>query len=218
MPGSGEVFEMISALDVKGEFKERLQAAGLWDKLDLRESQFLDLPPQVFVELVTYDAGIADKLADVAGDVQLSHPDEEMDIVIRAHWQITSIRYAGQAVGLSGGVRAAERFEVLISSGSASQRVVVDVTKDAIDLLKSRMSATAVDPRAHRQIVTELVQKFVEMHLSQGGTSYWDPIRVSQLDLNAAAVQYMIGHQLFFIGSGEDASGSGGKGAESRRE
>lgn len=209
---------MISALDVKGELRGRLQAAGLWDKLDLRESQFLDIPPQVFVELVTYDAGIANKLADIASDVQLGHPDEEMDIIIRAHWQVSSVQYVGQAIGLSGGIRAAERFEVLISSGGVSQRVVVDVTKDAIDLLRARIGATVSDPRGHRQIITELVQKFVEMHLSQGGTSYWDPIRAPQLDLNAAAVQYMIGYQLFFLDPVQDASSDSSKGGESKRE
>jgi len=209
---------MISALDVKSEFRERLQAAGLWDQLDLRESQFLDVPPQVFVELVTYDAGVADRIADVAGDVQLSHPDEDMDIVIRAHWQVRTVEYAGVAIGLSGGIRAAERFEVLISSGSVTQKIAVDVTKDAIDLLKSRLGATLADPRVHRQIVKEIVKKFIDMQLSQGGTSYWDPIRSPQLDLNAAAVQYMIGHQLFFIGQAEDGSGASGKGVENRRE
>ncbi len=207
---------MISALDLKSEFKERLEAAGLWDKLDLRDSQFLDIPPQVFVELVMNDAGVAGRIADVAGDVQLSHPDEDMDIVIRAHWEVRSVEYSGVAVGLSGGVRAAERFEVVIASGSVTQRIAVDVTKDALDLLKSRMGETVADPRG--QIVKELVRKFVEMQLSRGGTSYWDPIRSSQLDLNAAAAQYMIGHEMFFVGPAENVPGVGNKRVEERRE
>ena len=213
---------MISALDVKSEFKGRLQAAGLWEKLDLRESQFLDIPPQVFVELVSDDAGVAGRIADVAADVQLSHPDEDMDIVIRAHWRVRSVEYAGVAVGLSGAIRAAERFEVMIESGSVTQKITVDVTKDALDLLRSRIRATVPDRRRHDQIVKDLVREFVqkstEMQLSRGGTSYWDPIRSPQLELNAAAVQYMIGHQLFFIGQPEDISGESSESAENRRE
>jgi hypothetical protein len=192
---------MISALDVKSEFRRRLETAGLWESLDLRESQFLDLSPQVFVEVVLSDAGVTNKVADVTNDIRLAHPDDEIDIVIRAHWQVRSVSYAGVARDLSGGIRTAERFEVVIASGSVTQNVVVDVTKGAIDLLKSRLHQTAVDPIAHRRIVADLVRGYVELHLSQGGTSYWDPVRFPQLDINEAAVQYMIGHQLFKVGA-----------------
>jgi hypothetical protein len=186
---------MISASDLKREFKERLEAVGLWNKLDLRESQFLDLPPQVFVELVLHDAGVAERIADVAGDIRAAHRDEEIDIVIRANWKIRSVLYAGHALGLSGGVRAAERFDVVIMSGDETRKVTIDVLKDAVDLLKSKL----LPGMAYEQVVKELVQKFVEMELAQGGTSYWDPVRHPHLDVNAAAVQYMIGHELFKI-------------------
>ena len=192
---------MISALDVKSEFKRRLDAAGLWDSLDLRESQFLDLPPRVFVELVVFDAGVLGKIADVASDVRLTHPEEEIDIVVRAHWQVAEVEYAGPAIGLSGGMRGAERFDVKISSGSVTQEVSVDVTLDATSLLKSRLETTNVDPLKHRRIVADLVRGYLELHLSQGGTSYWDPVRSPHLDLNAAAAEYMIEHQLFKVGA-----------------
>src|SRR5664279_1603887 len=100
---------MISALDVKSEFRRRLETAGLWESLDLRESQFLDLSPQVFVEVVLSDAGVTNKVADVTNDIRLAHPDDEIDIVIRAHWQVRSVSYAGVARDLSGGIRTAER-------------------------------------------------------------------------------------------------------------
>lgn len=190
---------MISALDIKGEIRGRLQAAGLWEKLDLRESQFLDLPPLVFVELVLYDAGLVNRVADIANDIQLAHPEQEMDTVIRAHWQVRSVLYAGYAMGLSGGIRAAERFDVIIFSGSVTQQVIVDVTKDALDLLRSKLGVTDADPLPHRQLIANLVRSYVEMQLAQGGTSYWDPIRVPHLDVNAAAVQYMVGHELFML-------------------
>jgi hypothetical protein len=199
--GSEQGVEMISALDVKSELRRRLEAAGLWESLDLRESQFLDLSPQVFVELVLYDAGVLGKVTDIANDVRLAHPDDEIDVVIRAHWQVRSVLYAGYAVGLSGGVREAERFDIVISSGSVSQSIVVDVTKAAIDLLASRLHATAPGPLTHRQVEANLVRGYVELQLSQGGTSYWDPIRFPQLDINASAVEYMIGHQLFKVGA-----------------
>ncbi len=191
---------MISASDLKREFKQRLEAVGLWNELDLRESQFLDLPPQVFVELVLHDAGVAEKIADVAGDIRAAHQNEEIDIVIRAKWQVRGKPlYAGYALGLSGGVRAAERFDVVIVSGDVTQKITVDVLKDAVDLLRSKLQPITADPVAHRNIVADLVQHFVEMQLSQGGTSYWDPVRHPHLDVNAAAVQYMIGHELFKI-------------------
>ncbi|HEY5177608.1 MAG TPA: hypothetical protein VII95_18790 [Terriglobales bacterium] len=191
---------MIAALDVKREFRERLEATGLWDSLDLTGSQFLDLSSQVFVELVLFDAGVANRVADIAGDIRLSHPDEEIDVVIRARWSVRSVHYAGAAVGLSGGVRMADRYDVVIVSGSVSQRIIVDVTKDAIEQLESRLKAPGVDPSTYRQIVADLVRGYVELHLSHGGTSYWDPVRFPSLDINAAAVQYMIGHQLFKVG------------------
>jgi len=192
---------MIAAAEVKKEFRERLEALGLWNNLDLRESQVLDLPSEVFVELVVFNAGVADKIADVANDVRLAHPDEEIDIVIRAHWQVRSVEYGGYAVGISGGVRAAERFDVVLISGDVTQKVTVDVTKDGLNVLKSKFQGSVADPLAHRQLVKELVRAFVEETVKQGGTSYWDPVRAPALDLNAAAVQYMIGHQLFKVGA-----------------
>ena len=190
---------MIGALDVKRELKERLEAVGLWNKLDLRESQFLELPPQVFVELVLFDASVVNRIADIASDIQLAHPDDGIDIVIRAHWKIRSVNYAGYAVGFSGRVRAAERFDVVIVSGDVTQKVTVDVLQDASSVLKSKLQPVVADSAAYRKIVADLVRRFVEMQLAQGGTSYWDPIRHPHLDINAADVQYMIGHELFVV-------------------
>ncbi len=192
---------MITAAQVKKEFRERLEPVGLWDALDLRESQFLDLPSEVFVELVLFNAGVAAKVAAVANDVRLAHSDEEIDIVIRAHWQVRSVIYGGHALGLSGGVRAAERFDVVLVSGDVTQKITVDVTKEGLDVLKTKFQGTVSDPLAHRRLVQELVRVFVENTITQGGTSYWDPVRSPALDLNAAGVQYMIGHQLFKVGA-----------------
>ncbi len=192
---------MIAAAEVKKEFRARLEALGLWASLDLRESQFLDLPSEVFVELVLFNAGVADKIADVANDVRLAHPDEEIDVIIRAHWQVRNVLPGGYAVGSDGGVRAAERFDVVLVSGDVTQKVTVDVTKDGLNILKSKFQVTTADPLAHRQLVKELVRVFVEKTVTQGGTSYWDPVRSPALDLNAAGVQYMIGHQLFKVGA-----------------
>lgn len=46
--------------------------------------------------------------------------------------------------------------------------------------------------------IAAAVKAYLEMLLSQGGTSYWDPLLDKHLDLNESAMSYVLGHSAAF--------------------
>ncbi len=193
----------MDASDIRKLILARASELGIQKALDPSRSQFLDMPEGPFVELVLNDG---DKLGEFAEIVELISKEAaaqglEVDVVLRAIWRVSKIEYVGVAPGASGGIRSAERFRCILQSGQLSQEVLVDVTWDALELLKAKLPELPQSLPQRNAFVKEIVSRFLELQLSFGGVSYWDPVRYPRQDLDSAAMSYMMMHELVKTGA-----------------
>ena len=150
----------------------KLQASGLVSSIDLRRTQFLDLPDGTFVEIVLNDAGKEEEIRQA-----LTGFHEGIDLRIHPVWRIEEIGDPEIAISQSGGIIAARIVAVRLRSGSATTEVLVAITWLAEKELKQMLGE---EPDLKR-----LAREYVENWLQWGGESYWDPRRYSRLEIGA---------------------------------
>jgi hypothetical protein len=199
----------MTSTQVEDLVEHQLRDAGLFKFVSREHSQFLDLGDELFVEVVLTD-GTA--LNDVEKIVRRTSGEVKaqggiLDSVVRALWDVDEVRYIGPSRSSNGGLRAAYEFEVTLKSGAKRQRVVVDVSWSAVEFLRQKLglgkfvsgSENALQ-KGHLSdaVLAERVRSFVEHELSRGGTGYWDPILYPRLDLNDAAMLFLVGQSTTF--------------------
>jgi hypothetical protein len=200
---------MISTFHQLREMLEkRLRDAGLAQYINKERSQFLDLDGEVFAEIVLNDGSVLDeveKVVRLAAD-EMKAQGVSLDSLVRAQWEIVSIRYSGQSrtPDLNNWIAAVE-FRVVLRSGVRQCVVTMDVTWAALELLKHKLGLKDTEtqralPRGHvvREMVAPIVRKFLEQNLSRGGTSYWDPLQDSHIQLTATDMSFLLGQSTTF--------------------
>jgi hypothetical protein len=183
-------------------FRDKLEQAGLVAALNEEKSQFLDLPDGFFAEIVLNDGSKLPGAERIVRSVkeQLEERGVRVDSIVRAVWRVKEIGYIGHARGVSGGLKAALEFEAILESGSRQCRVSIELTLAALNRLREKLALAEkvgfpgwdsngdVDEDTLRKVVAE----FLDFQLSNGGASYWDPIRFPKLELKEAAVSYLV--------------------------
>jgi hypothetical protein len=187
------------------ELLERhLRDSGLAQIFDRQRSQFLDLQGQIFVELVLNDATRLEDAEKLIRVLTQEFKDQgiHLDSVVRAVWEVVDIRHAGPSRTPDGGIRSSSEFHVTLESGTRAHRVIVDVFWGAAEFLAEKFSLKTQRSRPANQISNDMlanaVRSFVQHQLSAGGTSYWDPIRFPRLELNDAAMLFLMGQSTAF--------------------
>ena len=199
---------MISTSELRTTLEKHLREAGLDRFVNAERSQFLDFRGEVFAEIVLNEGSVLNevqKIVQLASEEMMAH-GVHLDSVVRAAWEIASVEYSGHhSLGPNKTLRAAEQFRVVLRSGTKECRVIVDVTWAAIELLERKLGLSESEnelalPPGHvvRELVTPIVERFLEQALSRGGTSYWDPVQFSQMELTATDMSFLIGQTTAF--------------------
>jgi hypothetical protein len=184
--------------------ERQLRESDLVAILDRERSQFLDLQDQIFVEIVLNDATRLDDAEKIIRNLVREFKDQgiHLDSVVRAVWEVVDVRHAGPSRTPDGGIRASSEFHVTLKSGTRTHRVIVDVFWGAAEFLEQKFSLKSERSRRGSQVSNEMlanaVRSFVQHQLSAGGTSYWDPIRFPRLELNDAAMLFLMGQSTAF--------------------
>lgn len=180
----------LTETELKRLLLERFQEANLLPFIVEGQQQCLELEEEFFVEIVLKDASKLNAAREVVEvlKTELRPKGIEIDAVLRALWNVKEVRYLGPPLAESGGIRSAVRFHVVLFSGTVEQIVEVDVSTAAAQELE-RLAG-----RTDSERLNKLVENFVLLQLSTGGTSYWDPMRYRHLDLGPAAVLYLLHH------------------------
>lgn len=192
----------MTSTEVEKLIRDALTSAGLWHIVDQYKSQFLEFPDGFFAEIVLHDGS---KLADVGSVVRqveehLRRQGTELDVIIRAHWNVERVKHVGTAGAAAGRPRLAETFEAILVSGGYRTLVTVDVTHTVWLGIAHRSPGSPPEPEfgpidasnvEETNRVTDFVIQFLQLRLSFGGANYWDPIREPSLELNESALQYL---------------------------
>jgi hypothetical protein len=193
-----------TASKVEEILERRLRDANLSRFVKKEHSQFLDLQDEVFVEVVLIDGAALDAVERIVRQTaeELRPQGITLDSVVRALWEIVEVTYVGPSRAPSGGIRAASEFRAILRSGSRDCRVIVNVSWSATELLERKLGlkeVVAKDNGALRQeMVTRMVTGFLQHQLSGGGTSYWNPLLDQPLELNEAAMSFLLGQSTAF--------------------
>jgi len=181
--------------------REELQSAGLWAVMEQNECQFLEFPDGLFAELVLKDGS---RLVEVEGVAQglrerLRKQSVELDVIVRALWNVEDVQHAGTALSSTGQFRLdTEAFVATLASGTAKTTVEVQVTKAAWEEIMAKLCASLPtgggDSVSERNLVMRVVREFLAFQLSLGGSNYWNPVRSKTLELNELALQYLLWH------------------------
>lgn len=183
----------MSSSELEGIAKGKLRDEGLLGVLDEHKSQFLEFPDGLFAELVINDGSKLVDVERIGREVRelLKARGVELDVIVRSTWRVKEVGDPQPARGASGGLRAAWAVPVVLASGNATRDVEVDVGLLAVDGIKRKIQGKGLNEGA---AVKEVVREFVELQLSLGGESYWDPIRYPQQELNESALLYLFMH------------------------
>jgi len=197
--------------DLKKLVFSRLQRQGLDDVISIRKSQFLDMSltahDSFFAEVVLTDASRLPEVEKTLRNLkeELSAKAVSLDYIARGEWRIERDKIRRDKKLVSTGTQMKRAlgivFLVRLQSGKESIDVEVLVTSDALDILATRFGYSqsdtfqwSADKPGEEEILKELVARFLEEQLSQGGESYWDPVKYPELELNGPAVSYLLGH------------------------
>jgi len=183
--------------------ERQLRDSGLVQFIDRERSQFLDLADQIFVEIVLKDATRLDDAEKIIRTLarELNAQGIHLDSVVRAVWEVVDVLYVGPSRSPDGGIRASSEFHVTLKSGARTHRVVVDVFWGASEFLEEKFSLKSQGRRGSQvsiEMLANAVSSFVQHQLSLGGTGYWDPIRFPRLELNDAAMLFLMGQSTAF--------------------
>ena len=196
----------ITESQIQKTVEQRLNDAGMFAALNGEFSQFLSFPEGAFVEIVLNDAG---RISDVE-EILRGYKEEllregiELDAIIRAVWKVTAVNFVGLARSAEGGLLSAAEFEAFLIAGRKQCRVTVNVSVAAEELLQRQLagrnsrSTSRLPWDARKELLCTAVKKFLEIQLHNGGESYWDPIRHPHLDINEAAMLFLVGQSATF--------------------
>jgi hypothetical protein len=181
----------LTLMEVESRLETKLEAAGLTPVLRLDLCQFIDLPTGFFVEIVLKDGSLLPQAKKVIAELrrELEVAGLRLDDVVRATWTVSAsdVESLGPARASDGGIRSTERFRAKLVAGRGSCDVTVDVSTAAQEHLKEQLGQAHLSKDA----LVSLVRDFLELELSSGGKSYWDPLLHRELDLSAPAVSYL---------------------------
>lgn len=163
----------MSAEQIRTEIERKLQCANLLPFVDLKDSQFLDIP-ETFVEIVLNDAGKVEEVRQALNGLQTP-----VDLRIHPVWQIESIGDPELVISPSAGISIARLIAVRLRSGSLTTVVQVSVSWEAEEELKKILGTEKPD------FLKDLTREFVENRLKWGGRSYWDPRLHERLEIGA---------------------------------
>ena len=173
----------MAAVDVESKFEEKIRQAGLLPFFSASESHFLDLEGDLFVEIVARDSTKLPEFGRIAEEVKAENPS--VKAVVRAHWEVEEVGDPVPAYDMQTGTpRTAALYPVILKSGSGEKKIWVEVTTLASWAFK--------DHGFDSQGIKRVVRSFVAEQLKRGGSSYWDPIRFPQLEINGDMAEYIV--------------------------
>ncbi len=196
--------------DVEAVFEDRLQSAEIANYLDRHQTQFLEVGESIFVELVLTEGeklAAAQKVCRQAVE-ELQTSNVAVQFVVRALWHVVqgSIRYEGRSRGPSGGLRTALEFGATLQAGHYQTRVSVAVTLAALDVVRQKLNISGQilgwAPQkgdVSEETLKSIVKSYLELYLSFGGMSYWDPLAAPHIDLNEAAMSFLFKQSAKFV-------------------
>ena len=189
----------MNTLELQDWINDRLQANGAMDVVNRELSQVLDFPDKFFAEVVLVDASKIPNATRAVSEVTegLKQKGLHLDAIVRAIWRVRRVQSEGAAYGETGVPRNAWRFTVQLESGNRETEVYVNVTRLALERLRLKLGIPDSSPVSPEDL-EPVVREFVEMELSLGGTSSWDPILVPTNDLTAAAMGYLLERETLF--------------------
>ncbi len=195
-------------VEIEELLDRRLREANLSRFVNKEQSQFLDFPDELFVEVVLNDAtflGEVEKIIRHTAQELKNDRNITLDSVIRAVWEIVDVSYIGPSRSADGGLRAAYEFHVTLKSGDRQHRVIVDVFWGAMEFLEQKLGlqkflAGPEGAKGHldEEMVAKTVRSFIQHQLSLGGISYWDPLLYPRLEMNDAAMLFVLGQSTTF--------------------
>jgi hypothetical protein len=173
----------MEAVDVESKFEEKIRQAGLLPFFSAKESHFLDLEGDLFVEIVARDSTKLPEFGRIAEEVKAENPS--VKTVVRAHWEIERVDGPVQATKLETGAPwFGELYPVTLKSGGGEKQIWVEVTTLASRVLRDH----GFDSEAIRRVIRD----FVGNRLKVGGGSYWDPIRFPQLEISGDMAESIV--------------------------
>lgn len=188
--------------ELETAFREGLEQAGLVAALNEEKSQFLGFSDGFLAEIVLNDGSKLPGAERIVRRVKEEFEERgvQVDLIVRAVWRVKEINFIGPARALSGGLKAALEFDVILESGGRQCNVTVEVNLAALNALREKLALPEkvgfpgwdrngdVDEETLRKAVAE----YLGFRLSAGGTSYWDPILFPRIELEDATVSYLI--------------------------
>ncbi len=194
----------MTTTDLQRLVEQELAGAQLLAYVDRSQQQVLELPNELFVEIVLTDGSRVPEARRILDGIaaEASRAGVKVDGLVRGVWAVDGeAELAGPERTVAGEVTTGvAEYVVPVRSGSVRRNVRVQVTISALNELRQRLQVTPqpnwvsrngdVDPA----VVAKAVKEFVALQLSFGGTSYWDPERYPVLRLDDAAMLYLLTH------------------------
>ena len=189
---------MMTLPELRTLLEERLNSSKVAQFVNWDFSQVLDFPDGFFVEIVLNDAsylheaeGVLTELAEEVKQEEVELKGSELDGMVRALWTVREVEYVGSAYGPAGVPKNALGFKVIVESGSRHNDVYVELTRPALDRLREKLGISR-EEQVPPDRLRDIVREFLTLQLSDGGTSYWDPIRFPKQELTAASMSYLL--------------------------
>jgi len=184
----------MTSSELENLIRAKLQDSRLLQVVDEFKSQFLEFPDEFFVELVITDGAKLVDVERIAREMResLRKQSIDLDVIVRAIWTVREVGDPCTPADASGNPQLGRwRVPVTLASGGLTQQVEVDVLYTVVLDLKNRIAGKGW---SEASAVKEVVREFIEMELSLGGESYWDPIRYSKREINGSALSYLFMH------------------------
>ena len=98
-------------------------------------------------------------------------------------------------------------FRVQLKSGQRELEIEVDVTIAALTILRQKLGKddwvmhigwSPEKGDVQTENISAAIATYLEIELSHGGLSYWDPLLNPRVELNDAAMSYVLGHSAAF--------------------
>jgi hypothetical protein len=194
----------LTSTQVEELIDRQLREAGVSNVVNKAHSQFLDMPDEMFVEIVLDDATHLEDVEKIIRNTtqELKSQGIILDSVVRALWEILDVSFVGPSRSADGGLRTASLYDVTLKSGNRQHHVAVDVYWGAVEFLKQKRGLGKLTSKSRREFQTDVVAKavwsFVQDQLSQGGTGYWSPVLYPRREMNDAAMLFVFGQSTAF--------------------
>lgn len=184
----------MTSFEVGELIKDRLSAADLARYLDDAREQYLEFPDGFFAEVVLKDGSRLSEAQRIVKSVEeeLRKQGVELDAIVRAIWEVVTIRKGGMAPSPANG----QRFVATLRSGSRECEVRVDMPGIALASVLAEFARGGLrDFGADEDtVLKQIVSAFLRVELSLGGGSYWDPLLYPERTLDENALQYVTMH------------------------